>query len=137
MSKYTEAELEDSIIKLLGQQGYPHVLGNEITREPEAVLIKDDCREFLATRYADDKITSNEIEQIIRELEAFPASDLYASNKAIMKRVADGFTLKREDYKATDLHVYLIDFPHPSPLPKGEGSYSLLLKVEGGYWVPL
>lgn len=128
MSKYTEAQLEDTIIQLLGKQGYPHVLGNEITREPEAVLIKDDLRDFLATRYADDKITSNEIEQIIRELEAFSALDLYVSNKAIMKRVADGFTLKREDYKATDLHIYLIDFdlfpPHPRPLPEGEGTDS-------------
>jgi type I restriction enzyme R subunit len=124
--KFTEAQLEDSIIKLLGQQGYPHVVGSEIERDPEAVLIKADLRAFLATQYADDNITNNEIEQIIRELEAFSAQDLYASNKAIMKLVADGFTLKREDYKATDLHIYLVDFPllppHPSPLPEGEGT---------------
>ena len=25
--KFTEAQLEDSIIRLLGEQGYPHVLG--------------------------------------------------------------------------------------------------------------
>jgi len=127
MGKYIEAQLEDAIIQLLGQQGYPHVLGNEITREPEAVLIKADLRDFLATRYADDKITSNEIEQIIRELEALSNLDLYASNKAIMKQVADGFTLKREDYKATDLHVYLIDY---SPDPNDRNIYKLVNQLE-------
>ena len=40
MIKFTEAKLENSIIKLLGEQGYPHVLGGEIEREPDEVLIK-------------------------------------------------------------------------------------------------
>ena len=30
--KFTEAQLEDGIIRLLGEQGYPHVIGDEINR---------------------------------------------------------------------------------------------------------
>ena len=45
--KFTEAVLEDAIIKLLGQQGYPHVLGADIQRAPTDVLIVDDLKTFL------------------------------------------------------------------------------------------
>lgn len=108
--KFTEAKLEQAIIDLLGQQGYPHVPGETIIREPGEVLIKEDLRNFLAAQYAEDHITANEIESIIRQLETLPASDLYESNKVIMKMVADGFLLKREDRNQKDLYIQLIDY---------------------------
>jgi type I restriction enzyme R subunit len=40
--KFTEAQLEAAIIELLGEEGYPHVLGEAIERQPNEVLIKDD-----------------------------------------------------------------------------------------------
>jgi type I restriction enzyme, R subunit len=108
--KFTEAKLEQAIIELLGQEGYPHVLGEIISREPGDVLIKEDLRNFLASQYAGDNITANEIDSIVRKLTTFPASDLYESNKAIMKMVADGFLLKREDRSQKDLYIQLIDY---------------------------
>ena len=95
--KFSEAQLEEAIIELLGEQGYPHVLGEDIARGPEEVLIKDDLREYLQARYAGDGITDGEIAFIVNKIERLPASDLYGSNKAFMKRVSDGFLLKRED----------------------------------------
>lgn len=77
--------------------------------EPTEVLIKDDLRGYLKTRYEADCITPGEIDSIVRKLEVFSASDLYESNKAIMKMVSDGFLLKREDYKK-DLYIQLIDY---------------------------
>jgi type I restriction enzyme, R subunit len=109
-SSFTEAKLELAIIELLKKQGYPHVPGETISREPGEVLIKEDLKNFLAGQYADDNITTNEIDAIIRKLETLPASDLYESNKAIMKMVADGFLLKREDRSQKDLYVQLIDY---------------------------
>ena len=108
--KFTEAQLETAIIQLLGEVGYPHVLGATIDRQSDEVLIKDDLRAFLATRYAADNITPGEIESVIRKLIAYSAADLYESNKAIMKLVADGFLLKREDRNQKDLYVQLIDY---------------------------
>jgi len=108
--KFTEAQLEAAIIELLGAEGYPHVLGEAIERSPSEVLIKDDLRNFLGKHYADDGITSGEIETIIRQLVAYPAGDLYESNKAIMKLVADGCLLKREDHTQKDLYIQLIDY---------------------------
>ena len=108
--KFTEAQLEAAIIELLGEAGYPHVLGETIERQPQEVLIKADLRAFLTRQYAKDGITPVEIESVIRRLEAYSTADLYESNKAIMKLVSDGFLLKREDRDQKDLYVQLIDY---------------------------
>ena len=108
--KFTEAQLEAAITQLLGEVGYPHVLGETIERQPQEVLIKADLRNFLAKQYAKDGITQAEIESVIHQLEAYSAADLYESNKSIMKLVSDGFLLKREDHTQKDLYVQLIDY---------------------------
>ena len=108
--KFTEERLEQAIIELLGKEGYPHTRGEAIERSPEDVLIKSDLREFLAKRYQAEGIKAYEIEQIIHKLEYLPASDLYDTNKAIMKFVSDGFLLQREDASQKDLYIQLIDF---------------------------
>lgn len=108
--KFTEERLEKAIIELLEVEGYPHVLGQDIIREPNEVLIKEDLKCYLAKRYTDDNITPSEIDSIIRKLDVFSASDLYESNKAIMKMVSDGFLLKREDRSQKDLYIQLIDY---------------------------
>lgn len=124
--KFTEERLEQAIIELLGKEGYPHTRGEAIERAPEDVLIKSDLREFLAARYQANLITESEIESIINKLEYLPASDLYDTNKAIMKFVSDGFLLKREDSNRKDLYIQLIDYDNV------EQSLQLVLKeLEG------
>ena len=119
--KFTEAKLEQAIIELLGEQGYPHLNGADITRTNSEVLIKDDLRAFLATRYKHAGITSSEIETVVRKLETLPASDLYDSNKIFCKWLSDGFLLKRENgaqagnsleerASQKDLYIQLLDF---------------------------
>ena len=108
--KFTEDRLEQAIIELLAAEGYPHTVGEALDRNPDDVLIKSDLRQFLATRYQADLITDYEIESIIHKLEYLPASDLYDTNKAIMKFIADGFLLKRDDYTQKDLYIQLIDY---------------------------
>jgi len=108
--KFTEERLEQAIIELLNKESIPHVLGDTLSRKPDEVLIQSELREFLAEQYADDGITSNEINTVIRQLAAFPTSDLYESNKAIMKLVSDGFLLKREDRNQKDLYIQLLDY---------------------------
>ncbi|MDD5395250.1 MAG: type I restriction endonuclease subunit R [Thiothrix sp.] len=110
MARFTEAKLEQAIITLLGEQGYPHVPGESIARNPQDALLQDDLRAYLTNRYAADGITDSEIGQIIRCLETLPASDLYDSNKTVIKLVTDGFLLKREDHRQKDLYIQLIDY---------------------------
>jgi len=125
MPKFTESQLEQAIIELLGEEGYPHLLGETVSRSPEEVLIKDDLRSFLREHHANDGITQSEIEQIIRKLEVLPASDLYGSNKAFMKLVSDGFLLKREDRNQKDLFIQLIDYS-----PADRNHYKIVNQLE-------
>lgn len=117
--KFTEAQLEAAITQLLEVEGYPHITGADFDklsprRESQDVLIKADLHAFLAQRYANlpegAAITPTEINTIIRQLEAYSAADLYESNKAIMKLIADGFLLKREDRSQKDLYIQLLDY---------------------------
>lgn len=108
--KFTEAQLEQAFIELLGQENIPHVLGVDITRSEEEVLIREDLKAFLLSQYKTDNLTESEADQIIRNLEVFSSSDLYESNKAIMKMISDGFSLKREDRSQKDIWIYLIDY---------------------------
>jgi type I restriction enzyme, R subunit len=108
--KFTEEKLEQAIIELLEKEAFPYVLGQDIAREPNEVLIKEDLKAYLTQQYANDNITAGEIDSVIRSLEVFSSSDLYESNKSIMRMVSDGFLLKREDRSQKDLYIQLIDY---------------------------
>lgn len=110
MAKFTEEKLELAFIELLEEQGISYQYGKEIDRDESEVLLKEDLKEYLTNRYKTDKITESEITQIVRKLESFPASDLYDTNKSIMKLVSDGFIFKREDATQKDIHIQLINY---------------------------
>lgn len=135
MPKFTESKLEQAIIALLGEQGFPHTAGSSIQRSGDEVLLKNDLRSFLASRYAQDDITESEITTIINRLDKLSASDLYTSNKTIHKWVADGFLLKREDHTQKDLYIQLLDYSglpaQPAPKP---GEVDTLIAEEHGHY---
>lgn len=108
--KFTEEKLEQVFIELLQQEGFTHCLGNTIVRSEDEVLLEDDLRNFLRTQYKDENITDNEIQSIVLQLRSLPSSDLYESNKTIMRMISNGFLLKREDRNKKDFLVYLIDY---------------------------
>ena len=107
---FTEEKLEQAFIELLDQQGYPYMPGIDIVRNTDDVLIEDDLFEYLLTRYHNEKLSRNEASQIILQLKGYASSDLYESNKAIMKMISDGFILKREDRTQKDLYIQLVDY---------------------------
>lgn len=108
--KFTEERLEESFIELLQQQGYPHVLGASLQRQPDEVLLEADLRQFLQSEYAAAGITANEINSIILQLKSLPASDLYESNKKFMRLLSDGLVLKRENRAQKDIYIQLINY---------------------------
>ena len=46
----------------------------------------------------------------MRKLQNYPASDLYDSNKSIMKLISDGFILKREKADDKDIYIEFINY---------------------------
>ena len=57
MPYFNESQLEQSIIALLQEQGYEHVKGEDIVRNLDEVVLRDDLAEYLRNRYKNDGIT--------------------------------------------------------------------------------
>lgn len=110
MSKFTEEKLELAFIELLENQGITYTFGKDIVRNSNEVLLEDDLKEYLKNRYKSENITDSEITQIVRKLQNYPASDLYDSNKSIMKLISDGFILKREKADDKDIYIEFINY---------------------------
>ncbi len=108
--KFTEHQLEKAFIELLKTEEIPHIKGGSISRDMQEVIFEDDLKTFLLNQYKAENLTPTEADQIIHKLKIFSSSDLYESNKSIMKLVADGFSFKREDRSQKDIWIYLIDY---------------------------
>ncbi len=108
--KFTEAQLEKAFAELLGQEGFPHHLGETIVRAADEVLIEEDLRSFLLTQYSQQGITLKEVNSIILQLKSLSSSDLYESNKTFLKMLSDGFILKRDNRKQKDIYIQLINY---------------------------
>ena len=109
--KFTEAKLEQAFIELLENKGYPHFVGSSLARQSEdEVLIEEDLKTYLLTRYQNAQLTETEAQSIILQLKSLSSGDLYKTNKKIMRWLSDGFILKREDRSQKDIHISLIDY---------------------------
>jgi type I restriction enzyme R subunit len=108
--KFTEEKLEKAFTELLANEGFPHHLGNTIVRSAEEVIIEEDLINYLLSKYANKQLTLTEAKSIALQLKTLPASDLYESNKTILRWLSDGFILKREDRTQKDIHIELIDY---------------------------
>ncbi len=108
--KFTEEKLERAFTELLGKESFPHCLGESITRAEEEVLIEADLLSYLLARYQSSQLTVNEAKSIVLQLKTLPASDLYETNKTILRWLSDGFILKREDRNQKDIHIELINY---------------------------
>lgn len=109
---FNERALEMSIIELLQSKGYIHETGSELLREKSEVLLIDDLKEYLRTRYASDELTESEIDGIILSLRT-AGGTLYEANKAVMSMVTDGFVFNREDRDKKDVFIELLNYEEP------------------------
>ncbi|WP_372934220.1 HsdR family type I site-specific deoxyribonuclease, partial [Mariniphaga sediminis] len=108
--KFTEEKLEKAFVELLENENFPHFHGGSIARAADEVLIEEDLLKYLLTKYHSKHLTPIEAKSIVLQLKTLPSSDLYESNKTIMRWLSDGFILKREDRNQKDIHIELIDY---------------------------
>lgn len=112
MTNFNEHTLEMSIMELFEDEKYICLNGKQIHRERTEVLLVDDLKQYLYNKYAKDNITSSEIDNIFLMLCSISGT-IYEANKAVHKKVCNGFTLRREDKTKKDLYIELIDFEAP------------------------
>ncbi len=112
MPIFNEHSLEMSIMELFQDAGYLYLNGEQIHRERSEVLLTDDLRQYLLNRYAQDGLTTTEVDGILLRLKAISGT-IYEANKAFCKLLCDGFILNREDRIQKDLYIQLVDYDHP------------------------
>lgn len=112
--KFTEDELERAIITLFEQQEYTYVHGDSIHRKFEDILLLDDLRDFISSRYASDNLSENEMQKIINRINLIPSTPLYTGNRETFWLVNEGFDLVRDNASDVALHIDFIDFEEPS-----------------------
>ena len=112
--QFTEEQLENAIIELFGEngEGYTYIHGDTIHRKYEDILLEDDLRSFLSSRYHD--LTENETKAIINKLKNIPADPLYLGNREAFFLANEGFDLPRDDTSKIALHVNYIDLEIPN-----------------------
>lgn len=110
MPHFNEHTLELSIMELFQQEGYLYTSGEEIQKEADEVLLRDDMCKYLRNRYREVGITSLEIESVLAKLTANTGLSLYDNNAQTYRLMTEGFSLKREDAALPDLFVEPIDF---------------------------
>lgn len=111
--QFTEAQLEEAIITLFKQQGYEYTDGENLHRKYEDILLLNDLRQFLFSRYAEEELSEVEVQKIINHLSFIQSNPLYIGNKEIFWLVNEGFDLQRDDTSKVALHVDYIDFDEP------------------------
>ena len=107
---FNEHTLELSIMELFQQEGYLYICREEVHKEADAVLLRDDMRMYLRKRYQGDGITPLEIESVLAKLTANTGLSLYDNNVQTYRLMTEGFSLKREDTTLPDLFIEPIDF---------------------------
>ena len=114
MSHFNEHALEMSIMELFQKEGYIYTNGEEIRKEASDVILREDLRAYLRSRYAKDGITELEVESVIAKLTAANGFLLYDKNVNTYRLITEGFSLKREDKTQPDLFIEPIDFENES-----------------------
>lgn len=111
--QFTEEQFEKAIIEMfIGIDGYTYVHGETIHRKFEDILLEDDLRAFLSSRYVD--LTETEIVKTISRLKNIPSAPLYIGNREAFWLFNEGFDLQRDDPGKIALHVNYIDFETPN-----------------------
>lgn len=107
---FQESNLESFIVDLIKDKGYEYVLGDNLKREYEDVLLEEDLRSFLNRKYSNKGITDNEINRIILSLKSISSSPLFNANKTAFKKIVEGEIFIREDRNQKDFYLQMIDF---------------------------
>lgn len=111
--KFTEKELEKAIIELCTQQGYTYVYGDDMHRRYEDILLLDDLRAYLISRYQKDGLSDTEMKKIINKLSLINSTPLYLGNREAFRLVNEGFDLVRDETSKVALHIDYINYDDP------------------------
>lgn len=109
----TETTFELTTIERLEQQGYKHLLGLELEREYDDVVLKNLLRANLAERYKE--LPSSALEEAISHICLPDGVDTIRRNKAFHQLLTRGFEQKVEhpDGRKEYIHIHPVSWDNP------------------------
>lgn len=72
-----ESKLELSVMELFGREGYEYINGESLLRQTSDLLLREDLKAYLLSRYFVDEIKETEAESIILSLVRSSHDPLY------------------------------------------------------------
>ena len=105
--KFYESEYEEALIELLKDQGWEYTCGENIPRNNREVLLTDDLKEYLQSRYAE--LTTDDLEEVINHLRHVSGQTHFDLLRNTYYLVRDGYRYTRHsDSKIFDIEY--LDF---------------------------
>ncbi|BEH09893.1 type I restriction endonuclease subunit R [Geobacter sulfurreducens subsp. ethanolicus] len=110
----TETTFELTTIERLEQQGYTHLLGLELERPHDEVVLKDLLRANLAKRYKE--LSASALDEAVSRISRPDGVDTIRRNKAFHLLLTRGFEQKVEhpDGREEHIHIHPIAWDNPT-----------------------
>lgn len=126
--KYYESDYEEALIQLLEDQGWQYTYGGELHRSNREVLLTDDLKAYLQSRYTE--LTSDDTEEIINHLRHTGGQTHFEQLRNTYYLVRDGYRYTRHaDGKIFDIEY--LDFEKDSEF----NIYRCINQFEVGYGI--
>ena len=114
MPRFNEHALELSIMELFRQEGYIYTNGEEIHKEVSDVLLRDDMRLYLRSRYKAEGVTPFEVERedaALPELFIDPIDFSKDGTKNNLFRIVNQLEIQGSERRIPDGIVYVNGLP--------------------------
>lgn len=111
--KFIESALESAAMEYFVELGYETSFGPDLHRDTRKLILEEDLRAYLSSKYGDLRLTDREIDAFIRQLEGSLAGDLYSANKRINALVSDGIIFERDGESGESVYLRLVDANDP------------------------
>ncbi len=126
IGKYYESDYEEALIQLLEEQGWQYTYGGELHRTNREVLLTDDLKAYLKSRYAE--LTSDDMEEVINHLRHTGGQTHFEQLRNTYYLVRDGYRyIRHADGKIFDIEY--LDFEKEST----HNIYRCVNQLEVGY----
>lgn len=108
--KFTESDLEQSLLMLFEEEGYEYTCGYDIHRKNDEIILKDDFTTYIHRMYKDENITDDEIDTILHNLIFQSGTSLYERMKNTLDTLRKSYLLDRSISGKKDILIDYIDF---------------------------
>ena len=92
IGKYYESDYEEALIQLLEEQGWEYTYGGNISRNNRDVLLTDDLKAYLQSRYSE--LTRDDTEEIANHLR-------HTGGQTHFEQLRNTYYLVRDGYRYT------------------------------------